>query len=66
MEIKYILLILGFLIILVGTNMIFGARKFINKNFPKGDVNNATLGMKMVGVVVCILGLFLAYFNINT
>lgn len=65
MKIQYLLLILSFLILLLGVNMIFSARKFVKKSFPKGDINNATKGMKIFGVLVCILGLFLAYFNMN-
>ncbi len=52
MKLQYILLILGFTILLLGVNMIFSARKFVKKTFPKGDINNATIGMKIIGVVV--------------
>lgn len=64
MQLQYILLILGFVLMLLGVSMIFSARKFVTKNFPKGDINNATKGLKMVGVLVTFVGLFLAYFNI--
>ena len=65
MKIQYIFLILGSLTLLLGTNMVFGARKFIKKAFPKGDINNATKGMKIIGVLVCVVGLMVTYFNIN-
>ncbi len=65
MKLEYVLLILSFLILLLGVNMIFSARKFVKKNFPKGDINNATKGMKIFGVLVCVVGLILAYFNIK-
>ena len=64
MQLQHILLILAFILILLGVNMIYSARKFVTKNFPKGDINNATKGLKIVGVVVTVLGLLLAYFNI--
>ena len=65
MEFKYILLIIGLLLLLLSVNMIFSARSFVKKNFPKGDINNATKGMKIFGVLVCIIGLFLTYFSIK-
>ena len=64
MKAQYILLNLSFLIILLGVNLIYSARKYVNKMFPKGDINNATKGLKIVGVLVSSLGLILAYFNI--
>lgn len=64
MQFEYILLILAFVLILVGVNMVYTARSFITKNFPNGDINNATKGLKIVGVVVCCVGLIVACFNI--
>ncbi len=64
MPLQYILLILGFILMLLGVSMIYSARKFVTKNFPKGDVNNATKGLKILGIIVACVGLFLAYFNI--
>lgn len=64
MQLQYILLILGFVLMLLGVSMIYGARQFITKNFPKGDINNAVKGMKIMGILVTFIGLFLAYFNI--
>lgn len=64
MHFEYVLLILGFILMLAGVTMIYSARRIVTKNFPKGDINNATKGLKIVGVVVTVLGLLLAYFNI--
>lgn len=64
MHLEYILLILAFLLILIGVNMVYMARSFVKRNFPNGDINNATKGLKIVGVVVCCVGLVLACFNI--
>lgn len=61
---KIILLIIGGIIALLGTYMIFNARNLTKKLFGFGDQNEATAGMKILGFIFAIIGFFILYFNI--
>ncbi len=61
---KEILLLIGILIVLVGTIMAFDARKLSKKLFSFGDQNEATSGMKIMGFILAIIGALIVYFNI--
>ncbi len=62
--IETILIIVGTIIALLGTIMIFDARKLSDKFFSFGDQNEATNGMKILGFFLAIIGALLIYFNI--
>jgi hypothetical protein len=62
--IKIVLLIIGVIIALLGTIMVFDARKLTSKLFSFGDQNEATSGMKILGFIFSIIGVLLIYFNI--
>ena len=59
---KLILLIIGLLIAIFGVIMIFDARMLTQKFFGFGDQNEATLGFKILGVILCIIGAMIIYF----
>lgn len=59
-----ILMILGILIALLGTIMVFDARSLAKKLFSFGDQNEATNGLKILGFFMAIIGALLIYFNI--
>ena len=61
---KIILLILGTLSALLGTIMVFDARVLSKKLFSFGDQNEATMGMKIMGFILAIIGALLIYFNV--
>lgn len=61
---KIILLVIGVIIALIGTIMVFDARSLTNKLFGFGDQNEATSGMKIMGFFLGIIGALLIYFNI--
>lgn len=61
---KVVLLVIGVLIALVGTIMVFDARSLTKKLFSFGDQNEATSGMKIMGFILAIIGTLLIYFNI--
>lgn len=63
--IKTILIVIGVLIALLGTVMIFDARTLTKKLFSFGDQNEATSGMKILGFFMAIIGVLLIYFNIS-
>ena len=60
---QIILKMIGFLIILCGVIMIYDARILTDTYFSFGDRNEATLGFKILGFIVCIVGMVLVYFN---
>lgn len=61
---KVVLLVIGVIIALVGTIMVFDARSLTKKLFSFGDQNEATSGMKIMGFILAIIGALLIYFNI--
>lgn len=61
---KLILLIIGLLIAMIGTIMVFDARLLTKKLFGFGDQNEATAGLKILGFVVAIIGALIIFFNI--
>lgn len=58
-----ILFILGLLIALIGVIMIYDARIITKKLFGFGDQNEATLGLKILGFFLSIIGVLLIFFN---
>lgn len=61
---KTILIIIGILIALIGTIMVFDARSLTKKLFSFGDQNEATSGLKILGFFMAIIGALLIYFNL--
>ena len=61
---KVILIIIGILIALIGTIMVFDARSLTKKLFSFGDQNEATSGLKVLGFFMAIIGALLIYFNL--
>lgn len=59
---KLILLIIGLLIAMIGTIMVFDARLLTKKLFGFGDQNEATAGLKILGFVVAIIGALIIFF----
>lgn len=61
---KIVLVVIGVVIALVGTIMVFDARSLTQKLFSFGDQNEATSGMKIMGFFLAIIGALLIYFNV--
>ena len=61
---KVIFVIIGVIIALLGTIMVFDARYLTKKLFSFGDQNEATSGLKILGFFMAIIGALLIYFNI--
>lgn len=57
-------LIIGLIIAMSGTIMIFDARFLTQKFFGFGDQNEATAGFKIIGFVIAIIGALIIFFNI--
>lgn len=58
-----ILFILGIILAMFGVILIFDARPITKKMFGFGDQNDATLGLKLVGFLISIIGAILVYCN---
>lgn len=61
---KTILIIIGTIIALFGTIMVFDARLLAKRLFSFGDQNEATSGLKIFGFFLAIIGALLVYFNV--
>lgn len=57
------LIILGIILAMFGVILIYDARPITKKVFGFGDQNDATLGLKLVGFVISIIGAILVYCN---
>ena len=57
------LFILGILLAMCGVILIFDARPITRKMFGFGDQNDATLGLKLMGFLISIIGAIIIYFN---
>ena len=54
----------GLLIVLIGVILIYDARPITKKVFGFGDQNEGTMGLKITGFVLAIIGGLLLFFNI--
>ncbi len=62
--VQMLLIILGLLLAVGGTVMVYDARLLSYRFFGFGDQNEASLGMKMLGFIIIMIGAFIIYFNI--
>ncbi len=59
---RVFLLLIGTIALAIGVKFIYDARPIVKKYFGLGDKNEATLGLKMFGFLLSILGGVLIYF----
>ena len=60
---KEFLLLIGIIALVFGIKFIYDARLIVKKYFTVGDINDATLGLKILGFLLVIIGGLLFYFN---
>ncbi len=60
---QIILKIIGLLILLLGVIFVYDARILTMKWFGFGDQNEASVGFKILGFALCIVGAIIVYFN---
>lgn len=60
---QLVLLAVGLILVLIGVILIYDARIITKKLFSFGDQNEGTLGMKIVGVIVMIIGSVIIILN---
>lgn len=59
---KNFLLFIGIISIIFGIKFIYDARPIVKKYFSMGDKNEATLGLKILGFLLTIIGGVVVYF----
>ena len=59
---QIILRLIGVLILLSGVILIYDARIITKKMFNFGDQNEATSGLKILGVLLSVVGTIIIYF----
>ena len=57
------LFIMGIILAMCGVILIYDARPITKKLFGFGDQNDATLGLKLFGFLIAIIGMVLIFFN---
>lgn len=62
---KAILILLGLLLATAGTVFIFDARVLTKKFFSFGDQNEGSMGMKIIGFLLAIVGALIIFFNLK-
>ena len=60
-----VILIVSSLIALLGTVMVYDARRITRKLFGFGDQNDASMGLKMLGFIIAMIGALIFYFTIQ-
>ncbi len=60
-----VILIVSSLIALLGTVMVYDARRITRKLFSFGDQNDASMGLKMLGFIIAMIGALIFYFTIQ-
>ena len=58
------LFMLGIILAMCGVILIYDARPITKKMFGFGDQNDATLGLKLIGFIISLIGTIMIYFNI--
>ena len=58
-----IFLIIGLVLATVGVILVFDARGISKKIFGFGDQNEATAGLKILGIIMGMIGTLIIYFN---
>ena len=61
-NLKILLLTIGIISLVCGVKFIYDARPIVKKYFSFGDKNEATLGLKMFGFMLMIIGGIIMYF----
>lgn len=58
-----ILTLLGLILAMVGVIMVYDARLLTKKLFSFGDQNEASLGFKLLGFIIAIIGGLIVFFQ---
>lgn len=61
---KIVLILIGLLLAMAGVICVYDARLITKKFFGFGDQNEASMGLKILGFIIAIIGGLIIYFNI--
>ena len=61
-KLRVFLLFIGVISLVFGVKFIYDARPIVKKYFSFGDKNEATLGLKMFGFILSMIGGTIIYF----
>lgn len=62
---KIILMLVALLLLALGVVCIFDARIITKKIFSFGDQNEGSMGLKILGFILAIVGAFIFYFQMS-
>ena len=54
--------LIGVIIVMIGVILVYDARPITKKLFSFGDQNDGSLGLKIIGFAISIIGALLTYF----
>ena len=60
---QIILRLIGVIILLIGVVLVYDARIITKKIFSFGDQNEGSMGLKILGFILAIVGAFIFYFQ---
>ena len=60
---QIILKFIGLILVTIGVILVYDARSITKKFFSFGDQNDASLGLKLIGFLIGIVGGLIVYFN---
>ncbi len=61
---EIILKLIGVILVAYGVMFVYDARSITKKFFGFGDQNEGSLGLKLLGFLIALIGGLLVYFNI--
>lgn len=59
-----VLMLVGLIVAMFGVILIYDARPITKKNFGFGDQNEATMGLKITGFIMSIIGTLLVMLSL--
>lgn len=57
--------LIGVIVCAIGVMCVYDARPIVKKYFNFGEENEATLGLKILGFILIIIGAVIVYLNLN-
>lgn len=62
---QIVLMIVSLMLIVLGVVCIFDARVITKKIFSFGDQNEGSMGLKILGFILSVIGAFIFYFTMQ-
>ena len=65
MNFKIVLMFIGLIFAMLGVVMVYDARLITKKLFGFGDQNEASMGLKILGFIIAIIGGIIIFFQMR-